>query len=192
MSAPLHTTLHSASLPAGTWEVDTLHSSIGFAVKHWGVSTFRGTFPSFSGSIETKDGRIASVAGTVEIGSLVVGDPTLDGHLRSEDFFAVEAFPRASFRSTALEVAENGSIDLSGHLTIREVTLPTTLRGSVDGVGVDAYGITRLGLSFEGTIDRTAFGVDWNAEAESGAAAVANEVSITLQVEATLEGGEGA
>ena len=182
----------TTSIPTGTWQVDGTHSSIGFAVKHWGVSTFRGSFPSFSGTLVTADDALVSVAGTVEVGSLVVNDPNLDGHLKSDDFFAVEQFPQATFRSTSVSAGADGEIALAGELTIRDVTLPTTFAGRVDGVGVDAWGITRIGLDFEGSIDRTAFGVDWNAQAESGADAVAAEVALTFHVEATLQGGETA
>lgn len=181
----------TTAIPTGTWQVDGVHSSIGFAVKHWGVSTFRGSFPSFTGSIATEGGTLTAVEGSVEVGSLVVNDPTLDGHLRSDDFFAVEQFPSATFRSTAIS-EQDGTISLAGELTIRDITLPTTFTGRVDGFGVDAWGVTRLGLDFEGSIDRTAFGVDWNAQAESGAYAVATEVALTFHVEATLQGGEAA
>lgn len=184
--------LTTVSIPTGTWQVDGVHSTIGFAVKHWGVSSFRGSFPSFTGSLTTDGGSLTAVEGAVDVGSLVVADPNLDGHLRSDDFFAVEQFPRATFRSTAITEAPDGRIELAGELTIREVTLPTTFVGEVDGVGVDAYGLTRIGLAFEGSIDRTAFGVDWNAQAESGAYAVAAEVALTLQVEAVIQGGDAA
>lgn len=185
-------TITAVSVPAGTWQVDGVHSSIGFAVKHWGVSSFRGSFPAFTGSFRTADGRLRSVEGTVDVGSLVVADPNLDGHLRSDDFFAVEQFPQATFRSTSISEAADGRIALTGELTIRDVTLPATFSGEIGGVGVDAYGLTRIGLAFEGSIDRTAFGVDWNAQAEDGAYAVAAEVALTLLVEAVLEGGDAA
>lgn len=181
----------SATIPTGVWQVDGVHSSIGFAVKHWGVSTFRGAFPTFTGSLRTADGTLVSVEGTVEVGSLVVNDPALDGHLRGDDFFAVSRFPQATFRSTGAS-EQDGRILLAGDLTIRDVTLPATFTGSVEGVGIDAYGLTRVGLAFEGTVDRTAFGVDWNATAESGTVAVAAEVTLTLHVEAILQGGDSA
>jgi polyisoprenoid-binding protein YceI len=180
-----------ATIPTGTWQVDGVHSSIGFAVKHWGVSTFGGSFPSFTGSLATEGGSLAAVEGTVEVGSLVVNDPNLDGHLKSDDFFAVEQFPQATFRSTSV-AEQDGTITLAGELTIRDITLPTTFTGQIDGFGVDAWGITRIGLDFEGSIDRTAFGVDWNAQAESGAYAVAAEVSLSFHIEATLQGGGAA
>lgn len=181
-------TIAPVSIPTGTWEVDTLHSSVEFAVKHFGVSTFRGSFPALSGSVTTAEGRLQAVEGVVEIGSLATGDGTLDGHLRSEDFFAVDAFPRATFRSTQIAESAGGGIELGGLLTIRDATLPVTFTGSLEGIGPDPYGNQRAGFAFTGVIDRTAFGVDWNADLEGGGFVVAPEVALSLRVEAVLPG----
>lgn len=174
-------------IPTGTWSVDPIHSSIAFAVKHLGVSTFRGSFPGLQGTVTSDGGKLAGAEGVVEVGSLETNDPNLTGHLHSEDFFAVADHPTATFRSTGITEGEDGSIDVTGELTIRGVALPVRFTGEIEGVGADPYGVTRAGISLQGTIDRSAYGIDWNSELANGALAVANAVTLELHIEATLE-----
>ena len=183
MSAVIETPV----IPTGTWSVDPVHSSIGFAVKHLGVSTFRGSFPGLQGVVTTADGYLVDAEGVVDIASLETSDSNLTTHLRSDDFFAVADHPTATFRSTAITAAEDGSVAVVGELTIRGVTLPVTLDGAIEGVGEDPYGSTRAGIGLTGTIDRTAYGIDWNNVLATGALAVANDVRLDLHIEATLE-----
>ena len=178
----------AVTIPTGTWAVDPVHSSVGFAVTHLGVSTFRGTFGAFDGSLVTDEGAIVETEGTVQLESVAVGDEQLKGHLLSDDFFGADAFPAATFASTHAEQAPDGSVVLSGDLTLRAVTLPVTLTGSIQGVGPDAYGNIRLGLAATGTLDRTAYGVDWNVELDTGAPMLSESVALTFDVSAVLEG----
>ena len=110
----MSTTAVATAVPTGTWSVDPIHSSVGFGVKHLGVSTFRGSFPGFTGSVTTEGGRLVAAEGVVDVASLETSDPTLTGHLRSEDFFAVDQHPTATFSSTAIVVDEDESLDVVG------------------------------------------------------------------------------
>jgi polyisoprenoid-binding protein YceI len=174
-------------IPAGTWAVDPIHSSVGFSVKHLGVSTFRGTFGAFAGSLETEDGELVSAQGSVEVASVGVGDEKLTGHLLSDDFFSVDTFPAATFSSSAIEQHTGGELVIEGELRLRDVSLPVTFEGEIAGLGPDPYGNTRIGISAVGAIDRTAFGIDWNVELDNGALMLSEAVDLTLEISAVLE-----
>jgi polyisoprenoid-binding protein YceI len=153
--------------------VDNVHSTIGFAVKHNGIATFRGTFGEVEGSLGP-DG----LTGTAKVESITVGEPNLKGHLLSPDFFDAERFPELSFRSKDVRVDASGDVNVEGEITIKGVTKPIVLSGSASGPVDD-----RLGIEIETTVDRREFGLDWNAPLPSGGFAVANEVKIRGELE---------
>jgi polyisoprenoid-binding protein YceI len=171
------------AIASGTWAIDATHSSIGFEVKHLGVSTFRGTLGEVSGSVVTDEGAVRSVEGAAAVASLVTVDPALTGHLLSADFFAADNHPQARFRSTAVE-ATGDDLTVRGDLELRGVSHPVELRGRIEGTAVDPYGNERLALSATGVIDRTAYGISWNAPLANGALTVAEKVRLVLDVEA--------
>jgi polyisoprenoid-binding protein YceI len=177
------TSATQTSLPVGSWEIDPIHSSLGFEVKHLGISTFRGRFTGFEGTIETGDEGLVRVEGTIDPASIDVQDEKLAGHLASEDFFDVEHYPRARFVSTSTERSGDG-YRLVGNLTLRDRTRPVELDVSVEGVGVDPVGNDRISLSATGEIDRTDFGMDWNGTLENGAPMAGEKVRLVLTAEA--------
>lgn len=177
-------TASTTAIPTATWGIDPVHSTIGFAVKHLGISTYRGSFPGAEGSIETADGAITAVTGKVGVAGLTTQDANLTGHLLAPDFFDAATYPEASFASTAVTQGADGSLRIEGNLTLRGVTKPVVLQGELEGAGPDAYGNTRLGLVAKGSINRTEFGVSWNAPLANGALAVAEKVTIEVAVEA--------
>ena len=177
----------ATALPTATWNIDPVHSTIGFAVKHLGISTYRGSFPGASGRIETSNGAISAITGTVEIGSVTTQDANLTGHLLTPDFFDAATFPQATFASTAIVAGDDGALTITGDLTLRGVTQSVTLVGEIEGQGSDPYGNERLGIAAKGKIDRTAFGISWNAPLAIGALAVAEKVTMVLAVAAIAE-----
>jgi polyisoprenoid-binding protein YceI len=178
----------ATEIPTGTWSIDPVHSSIGFGVKHFGVSTFRGSFSGAAGSIVTEDGAVRSVDGTVKLENLVTEEPQLTGHLHSEDFFDAASHPEITFKSTAVEIVEADKLRISGDLTIRGVTRAVELDAELEGVGDDPYGNTRLGITATGAVDRTDWGITWNAPPlANGALAVGERVALTLHVEAVRQ-----
>ncbi len=172
-----------ADIPAGTWAIDPVHSSVGFEVKHLGVSTYRGSFPAVEGTIETAEGGVTSVAGTTRIDSLVTQDVQLTGHLMSPDFFDQANHPTGSFASTRIESDGNGTLKVVGDLTLRGVTQQVELDAEIEGVGPDPYGNTRIGISAAGVIDRTKFGLTWNVPLGDTAVAVGERVKLVWHTE---------
>ncbi len=173
-----------ARIPAGTWAIDASHSSAGWAVKHFGISTFRGKFPAVEGTITTTDGAVTAINGTVHIDSLNTEDEQQTGHLKSPDFFDIANHPTGTFTSTSIQDLGNDRLKVAGDLTLRGVTQPVELDAELEGVGPDAYGNTRIGVSATGVVDRTTFGISWNMPVEGGSPAVGERVKLDWNIEA--------
>jgi polyisoprenoid-binding protein YceI len=161
--------------PAGTtWAADPVHSNVSFEVEYAGVSIFRGSFRDFDARLEG-----ATLAGSARVASVDVKDEQLNGHLQSPDFFDAERHPEITFQAEQLTVADDGSVTGPGQLTIKGVTKPVELSGRVAaGSSVDPFGRERLGLELETAIDRTEFGVAWNAPNQSGGNYLGDEVTL--------------
>ena len=186
MSTATSTAPAAVTLPAGTWTVDPIHSSIGFEVKHFGISTFRGRFTGYEGTIETGDGTLERVEGRVDVASVDVRDEQLAAHLQSEDFFDAANHPSIAFASTGVREAGEG-YELDGELTIRGVTQPVTLAVQVDGAGEDPYGGHRLSVVASGEVDRFDYGIPFNAKTPNGALVAGERVRLVLSAEAVRE-----
>jgi polyisoprenoid-binding protein YceI len=171
----------STGLPTGAWQLDPTHSSASFAVKHMTVATFRGRFEKFDASL-TVEQKSAELVGTVDVSSLVVKDENLQGHLASPEFFDVERYPEISFRSNSIH-REDDALIVDGELTIKGNTQRVESRGTVSGPAVTLGDVTKLGLTLETIIDRTKYGLNWNAPLPKGGFAVANEVMLTVELE---------
>jgi polyisoprenoid-binding protein YceI len=174
-------TTSSTGLPVGTWKLDPTHSSASFAVKHMAVATFRGRFEKFDATLTVGEDS-AELVGTVEAGSIVVKDENLQGHLGSPDFFDVERYPEITFRSTSLR-REGDEVVVDGELTIKGNTRPVEARGEISGPAVTLGDVTKLGLTFDTIVDRTEFGLNWNAPLPKGGFAVSNDVKLTVELE---------
>jgi polyisoprenoid-binding protein YceI len=158
--------------PAGTWTLDPVHSQVGFAVKHAGISLFKGGVEGFDASLA--DGTLS---GSARVTGIKVQDENLAGHLLSPDFFDAERHPQVSFTSTELR-RDGESLLVEGELEIRGGRRPVRLVGTIAGPVND-----RIGISLETQIDRTDFGITWNMELPSGGAALENEVKLTADLE---------
>ena len=168
-------------LPTGTWQVDPVHSTVAFSVKHMVVANFRGGFGTFDVTLDENGLR-----GTVDVASVTVSEPNLNGHLLAPDFFDAERSPQLSFHSTAIRVSDNG-LDIDGALTLKGVTQPVKITGTVNGPAAHAFdGSSRLGLELETVIDRTAYGLNWNAPLPTGGFAVGNDVKLHAELELVL------
>jgi polyisoprenoid-binding protein YceI len=169
-------------IPAGTWKADTVHSSVAFEVPY-AVATFSGDVPDFEATFE--DGTLTGVA---RIASLRVKDENLQAHLLSPEFFDAERHPEVRFEAS--DIARDGdTVTVDGEITIKGITKPTTLSGTIVGPAVDHFGANRVGLSLETTIDRTEYDMKWNMPLPNGEPALANEV--TLKADLTLVAREG-
>jgi polyisoprenoid-binding protein YceI len=165
-----------AIAPAGTWSVDPVHSDVSFEVVHAGVDVFRGSFGEFSATL-TGDG----LTGAAKVASVDVKDEQLSGHLLAPDFFDAARYPEITF--SAAELERNGNaLTAKGELTIKGVTEPVELTGTISDPSVDPFGNERVGLTLEATIDRTDFGVSWNAPNQSGGDYLANDVRLVARL----------
>jgi len=172
----------TTAVPTGTWTADPTHSSVGFAVKHMAVGSFKGGFDEFEARL--KDGVLS---GTAKVASVNVKDEQLNAHLQSPDFFDAERYPEIRIATTGPLKVENGRVTADAELTLRGVTRPVTLTGTITGPASDPYGNERLGLDLETEIDRTVFGVNWNAELPNGGPVAGNEVRLTAELELVKE-----
>jgi polyisoprenoid-binding protein YceI len=175
----------ATGLPIGTWRLDPTHSSAAFAVKHMAVATFRGRFERFDATL-TVDQTSAQLVGTVDAASIAVKDENLQGHLGSPDFFDVERYPEITFRADSVR-REGTELVIAGELTIKGNTRAVESRGTVDGPAVSLDEATRLGITLETVIDRTEFGLNWNAPLPKGGFALANDVKLTVELELVRE-----
>jgi polyisoprenoid-binding protein YceI len=168
------------TLPVGTWNVDPVHSQVGFAVKYM-VGTFRGSFSPIEATLSVSKDGSASLTGSSRADGVKVQEENLVTHLLSPDFFDAERAPELRFRSTDVR-AEGGHVTVTGDLTIKAITRPVTLEGDVTEQITDPYGRERIGVTLAGTIDRTEFGITWNNPLPSGKSALANEVNLEAEL----------
>jgi polyisoprenoid-binding protein YceI len=171
----------TTAIPTGAWNLDTVHSSIGFAVQYAGVGTFRGTFDEFGATLA--DGRLEGVA---KVASVRVDDPNLAGHLQSPDFFDAEQYPELRFVSKSIE-RDGDKVSIQGDLTIRGTTHPVEIAGTVVGALTDAFGRERIAFDVETTVTRQDYGLTWNMELPSGGQALGDDVTLTATL-AFLQG----
>ena len=165
------TTIEQTGIPTGIWNADSVHSGLSFEVPY-AVATFGGDVTDFDVSL--KDGLLE---GAARIASLRVKDENLTAHLQSPEFFDAERHPELTFVSTAIR--RNGDeVEIDGSLTIKGVTRPATLTGTITGPTVDHFGANRVGFELQTVIDRTQFDIKWNMPLPTGEPALANEVTL--------------
>lgn len=180
----MSTTAQAVRIETGSYNVDTVHSQVGFEVKHLGISTFRGSFSGFAGTVAVGENGIEKIDGTIEIPSVKVQEEQLTGHLLSPDFFDAENHPQGTFVSTKVEAVDAESYKVTGDLTLRGVTNPVVLDVEVEGAGVGMDGSSMLSLNASGVVNRNDYGISWSSTVETGAAVVAEKVRLVLTVEA--------
>jgi polyisoprenoid-binding protein YceI len=165
----------------GTWNADPIHSSLGFAVKHMVVSSFRGTVPQFEATL-VGEGASFRLSGVAKAATIETAEENLTAHLQSPEFFDVERTPEILLESTSVE--RNGNdVTIGADLTIKGTTLPVVLRGEITDVASDPYGNERVGLTLATTVHRTQFGLNWNAPMPGGGLVLSNEVKLTAELE---------
>lgn len=177
----MSTTEPATAAPTGTWTSDPVHSSFGFSVKHMVVATFRGSLADFDATLTGAEDGTSRLEAIGRVGSVVTPDENLTGHIQSPDFFDAERYPEVRYVSNDIS-REGESLVVQGELTLKGVTKPLALRGTLVGpiaVGDDE----KIGVELEGVIDRTAYGLNWNAPLPTGGFAVGNDVRLTAHLE---------
>jgi polyisoprenoid-binding protein YceI len=173
----MSTTVDQTTVPPGTWNADTVHSSLSFEVPY-AVAAFGGEITDFNVSLV--DGALT---GAARIASINVKEENLAAHLLSPEFFDAERFPELTFVSK--EIRRDGDdVEIDGELTMKGITKLATLTGTINGPAVDHFGATRVGFKLQTVVDRTDFDIKWNMPLPNGEPALANEV--TLKADLTL------
>lgn len=170
------------------WVLDLSHSHVGFSVKHMMVSTVRGSFKTYSGTLtlDPQDFSKSSFEGEIDVASIDTANADRDNHLRNNDFFDAPNHPTITFKSTGIEKKGDGYL-VHGDLTIRGVTKPVTLETEVSGPHKNPWGKSVVGLSASTTVNRKDFGVNFNAPLETGGLLISEKVKIEIEIEVTEE-----
>ena len=161
-------TITTQSAPAGTWSADPVHSNVSFEVAYAGTNTFRGSFRDFNATLAG-----GKLEGSAKVASIDVKDEQLNGHLQTPDFFDAERFPEITFKADGLD---------RGELTIKGVTRPVELTGSISEPNVDPFGRERVGVKLETSVDRNEFGVSWNAPNQGGGNYLGDDVKLIAEL----------
>jgi polyisoprenoid-binding protein YceI len=175
-----------ASAGTTTYQIDPRHSSAGFGVTHLMISTVRGEFHGVTGTVVVDDSDVSksTVNVTIDATSLDTREPDRDKHLKSEAFFDVAKYPTIAFQSTKVERNNDGSLKITGDLTIRGITKTAVLTTTVPKAPIkDPWGLQRTAASASTRINRQDYGVAWNQKLDSGGVVVGDDVNITLDVE---------
>jgi polyisoprenoid-binding protein YceI len=173
---------------AGTWDIDPVHSHIGFVARHLMVSKVRGNFTKFEGQIITADDPMQSSAtATIDTTSFDTSNQQRDDDVRGKNFLDAANYPTMTYRSTGIR-RSGDSLVVDGDLTIRGITRPVQLALEVNGFGPDPFGGTRAGFSATGEINRTEFGIHANMDIPGGGVMVSEKIQLTIEVEAALHG----
>ena len=172
----MSTTETQVVVPAGTWGVDPVHSTVAFAIDYM-AGTFQGSFSKFDATVT--DGELR---GSAEVASVQVKDPNLEAHLQTPDFFDAERHPQLTFSSSDI-TREGDRVAIKGEITIKGHSEPIEAEGVVVEPFDDPFGNVRFGIRLEAKVDRTAFGVSWNNPLPSGEPALSNEVTIIADLQ---------
>ncbi len=178
----MSTTQPTTRIPAGTWSADPVHSSVGFAVRYMGVSTFRNSFSDVEARLTDEGGQL-HLDGSAKVESIGITAPDqFRAHVLSGDFFDADNHPEITFRSTDVQLNDDATATVEGELTIKGITRPLTATGTWQGDTAHAFGGERAALQLEATVDRTEFGLNWNAPLPAGGNALDNNVTLTIEL----------
>lgn len=174
------------TIQTGTYAIDATHSNVEFAVKHMMITTVKGRFGDVKGSVTIPESGPPAVDVTIAASSIDTRTEARDVHLRSADFFDVETFPELRFVGTEVRRTDDGYA-LTGDLTIKGITKPVTLTVIEEGAGVDPWGNRKVSFSATGKINRSDFGLTWNAALEAGGVLVSEEVKLSIDAQLVLQ-----
>lgn len=170
----------------GDWTIDPAHSEIGFSVRHAMITTVRGRFTEYEGRLHLDGADPAKSAAevSIKVASIDTNQAQRDEHLRTGDFFDVANHPEITFRSTAAEILGDNAYRLTGDLTVKDVTKPVTIDFTFNGAAKDAYGNERVGFEGAVTVNRTDWGLTYNAALETGGVLISEKAKLTFDISA--------
>lgn len=167
------------------WGIDPSHTNINFKAKHLMITTVTGAFNKIDGHVTTEgeDFSKGDFYFEADIASVNTGNEDRDNHLRSDDFFNVEEYPKLTFRGNEISNVNGNTFDLTGEMTIRNVTKPVTIKVELGGVAVDPWGNTKAGFAFKGSLNRKDFGLKFHVVNEAGNLLVSDEIKLDGEVQ---------
>jgi polyisoprenoid-binding protein YceI len=180
------TTAIDRSRLTGAYAIDPAHTRIGFVARHAMVTKVRGAFNDFAGTAHLDGDNFdrSAVEVTIQVTSIDTRNADRDAHLRSNDFLQIDDYPEITFRSTEVTWTREDAFEVTGDLTIKDVTRPVTVPFTFDGQATDPFGNVRIGFEGSTTINRKDFGVTWNAALETGGVLVGEKVVLEFEVSA--------
>ena len=176
-------------MAVSNWAVDRSHSFVDFSIQHLKITKVRGSFEQFDAVIEAdpEDLTTAKIEFTIDVASINTRFPDRDNHLKSPDFFDVEKYPKITFKAEKIVKTDYNEYDITGPLTIRDVTREVTFSVEYEGSNKDPWGKEKIGFSGKGKINRSDFGLTWNAPLETGGFLLGDEVKIYLEIQAVKQ-----
>jgi len=167
------------------FNLDAAHSSIDFSVKHMMVSKVKGSFTNFTAEVEAnpEDLTGATISFDIDVKSINTNNEDRDNHLRSGDFFDVEGFPSIKFVATDIKKTDEGEYDVTGDITIKDVTKPITFEAEYGGKGTNPWGQEVVAFSANTKISRKEFNLTWNQALETGGVLVGDDIKITIEIQ---------
>jgi polyisoprenoid-binding protein YceI len=171
---------------SGTYQLDASHSRVGFIARHAMIAKVRGSFDQVDGkaTIDGANPANSTLEVTIQAASIDTRDANRDGHLRSGDFFDVENYPTITFKGTEFTIVDDETVEVTGDLTIKDVTKSVTVPFEFGGAAVDPFGNSRIGFEGQVTVNRKDWGLTWNAALETGGVLVSEKVVLDLEVSA--------
>lgn len=182
-------TLAAGAFAQSTWTVDIVHSTVSFTVTYLAISEVEGTFKAYSATLQssTNDFADAAIGFSVDVSSVNTDNGMRDKHLRSDDFFNAEKYPRMTFKSTSWKQADANNYLLEGDLTIRNITKRVAFKVVYGGTVKDGSGNTKAGFKATAVINRFDYDLKWNAVTEAGGVTVGKDVTVTLNLQFALK-----
>ncbi|MDV6378570.1 YceI family protein [Sporosarcina sp. GW1-11] len=167
------------------WNVDVAHTNVGFSVRHMMVSNVKGSFTGIEGSVTGDLDNLteAKIEFIIDVNTINTNNVDRDNHLRSDDFFAVESYPTITFDSTEIVKTGEDTYDVTGDLTVKDVTKKTTFKVTRTGSGKNPWGVEVVGFETETKISRKEFGLTWNQALETGGVLVGDDIKITVELQ---------
>lgn len=171
---------------AGTYAIDPTHSTLGFVARHAMITKVRGSFTDFEGiaHVDGQNPAASDVTVTIQVASIDTRNADRDGHLKTGDFFALETYPTITFASTKVAATGSEAVEVTGDLTIKDVTKQVTIPFEFTGAATDPFGNERIG--FEGSVDvnRSDFGLTFNAALETGGVLIGEKIKLEFEISA--------
>lgn len=181
--------METATITKTKWNLDAAHSEVGFKVKHMMITNVSGSFGKYSATVTTEgsDFSTAKIDFTADVESISTANTDRDNHLKSADFFDTAKFPQLKFTSSKVEKKDDENYVLHGNLTIKDVTQPVKFNVEFGGIGKDPWGNEKAGFTLTGKINRTDFGLKWNAALETGGVLVSEDVRLHAEIQLIKE-----